>query len=850
MTGDSLFLESYPGRRERPNPRSAEARSPPLYAAIGGLGRVAAREFSHAFHEKSSRAPLFSHGGSACRPETRDPFPTITGEAMRLTLRTLLAWKDNLLSPHDQLALGEKVAASQAAPRLVERMRVATSHPRLDTPPLDGHGVADDPNTVADYLDNVLAADRMEAFERACIESDVSLAEVASCHAILADLTRGGAEPARLDAAGCRRLLAAVTTKAAVLGVDVAAAAASESPPRPQGATSTREHGDRDEPAGNPPAAAQPRAARGREPSRRRQRWFAWLAASLAVLVLAGLGGALVWSLAPRGGRREIARQPRPSSPEQAPAPVVVPPPRPDPVPVPEVEQPAVPREQAAVEQFAAATPALEPPPAAAVDAVAAPVEPVRPETAPPVTPSVVPQQPAGGNAGAGGAAVQAPAPQADALVIVARVPDQPPSRPAEPAVVAEAPAAAPPPAAMERQQQPVADVNTPRQPLLRRAGGDPPAAWQAMDREERPEAGDELLAPPWCRPQFTFGDVAFRLEPNTRVVLSQDTQGGPRLEVVFGRVVGWREAGDAVFGVTAGGLVGVVKAGARRPVGVEVALDREPGSDPATRESRRRAFVVTDAGEAAWEQTAADGGPADAALAGIGPATMLAARTAVRWTSDEPAVAAVGVPPEPATWLRGAAVERTQRAAIDALAVRLAAGAPLEQSLVALADDPRIRAEHRMIAAATLALLGEYEPLVAQLADESPPGMLYEGQWKMLETTTVPLALARGANAAGRLAQAFQERVAGQEAELLVELVRGMAAEDFAAGGAAKLIDALEAERLVVRRYAYKCLCDVVQPSASDRLRYRADARPDARREGAKWWRAQMERGRLGPPR
>ena len=96
---------------------------------------------------------------------------------MRLTLRTLLAWLDDTLSPAEVREIGNQVAESPFAQELKGRIQLVTRQRRLTIPPTDGPN-ATDPNLVAAYLDNELAPEHVADFEKLCLTSDVNLAEV------------------------------------------------------------------------------------------------------------------------------------------------------------------------------------------------------------------------------------------------------------------------------------------------------------------------------------------------------------------------------------------------------------------------------------------------------------------------------------------------------------------------------------------------------------------------------------------------------------------------------------------------------------------------------------------------
>ena len=66
---------------------------------------------------------------------------------MRLTLRTLLAYLDDTLDPDEAKTIGQKVAESDTAQELIERIKQVTRRRRLTVPPATGPGAKFDANT-------------------------------------------------------------------------------------------------------------------------------------------------------------------------------------------------------------------------------------------------------------------------------------------------------------------------------------------------------------------------------------------------------------------------------------------------------------------------------------------------------------------------------------------------------------------------------------------------------------------------------------------------------------------------------------------------------------------------------
>jgi hypothetical protein len=733
---------------------------------------------------------------------------------MRLTLRTLLAWIDGVLPEPQRDEIGAKVEASPVAGKLVSRIADVVAKPGLSAPRPDGRGLAEDPNTAAEFLDNVLPGDRLEAFERVCIDSDIHLAEIADCHTLLAELSRNPEAAGPLDPALRQRLLASVARQAserpaaheeaaALVKAVKEVVAGHETPPRSHAPARTASPVSRSEPRSKTSLAA-------------------WLSAGVAALLLVAAGVVLVRSIWPAAPRRAVATASKTAAPKPAAA----------------VAAPALPAAPVAEAPPAPPAPTAEPPPPPAD-------EPPPVAALPAVPPPPVPQPPDDRVVGLG---VAVPLPQVVPLPQMDRAeegpelgPDdeQPEVEPADPRPAAPAPFGM------------LAEGGV----ALRRVREGEAAGWERLTGGDELGQVEEIVVPIHAYPRLMRGDVSIQLQPGTQAAITTDANGTPRLEVVFGGAVVWTEADEATVGITAAGLSGVAALGKRQPVGVAVELLRSPGDDPAIVSPGQRASLFTEGG-VRWRQTELDGTPSgqplilsvdDQPLIGNAADQPLPPRCGLQWTSADPTAATLlPAASQPAWMKRVAPASRLDRDAAAAMTARLADKEPAIEALRAMACDRRV--ENRMAAAATLALLGDYGPLVELLCDEQAGGKLRDGMWENLEAATVPLALARGANAAAALRQALLDRGPAGRGEELYWLARGLGPADWPQA-AGEIVAALDDNSLAVRRYAFLNLQRLFPDEPDGRLDYRPDRSPSLNERGVAWWRRKLEAGAAGPP-
>ena len=128
----------------------------------------------------------------------------LAGEkTMRLTLRTLLAYRDGVLDPKDAAVLEAKIKDSSTAQQISQRIEHEMQNRRLAPIPVDAREFGFEANLVAEYLDDTIPMETLPEMERKCLENNTLLSEIGSCHQIL---SRALSIPAPISAALRQRI--------------------------------------------------------------------------------------------------------------------------------------------------------------------------------------------------------------------------------------------------------------------------------------------------------------------------------------------------------------------------------------------------------------------------------------------------------------------------------------------------------------------------------------------------------------------------------------------------------------------------------------------------------------------
>jgi len=706
---------------------------------------------------------------------------------MRLTLRNLLAYMDDILEPDDAQELGKRIEENQTATTLMHRIRDVIRRLRLGAPSVGEQRSGLDANTVAEYLDHTMPPDRVPDFEKVCLESDMHLAEVASCHQILT-LVLG--EPAEVDPVSRQKMYqlpdlvaaqvkaaqeaAATTTPEMIVGNGDAALAEPKEPQR------------RAKPA-VPDYLRQ-------EAETRRRRWSiaTTLAVVAALIVVAiviaqriGVAPRMTWlsgqGAAPQG---VVAPSPpeRPAVPgagDESGLPT-------GPGAAPEAEEPADdstgPAEEAAAPERESSAKSDEARPEPPADKGVMPKAESEPAEKP-VT-DLAKEKP-------GDEPGPPSKPEVDQVASLPKPSGlvQPPLGPAE---KTEPAAADTPPLPPER----VGQYISPKEILLKIDGD--PSTWTRLADQAILGAGTRCLSLPTYRPVVLMAeDVHLQLVDATRVAfLPNDPQSEakiPGVAVEDGRVVITTERNaQARLRVQAGARKGTIQF-AEVPATVAIVVDRQgvAGLDPETQPAPLAAYLFVTRGKIVWQEDAA-----------AGTAVAVDAKTQISLADVQAKpVAATELP----RWIDASTISLLDQRASGTVERELAVkpGGVLV-ALRELADHRQ--KEVRWLALRSLGALGDFELLVAALDDPKQKAL-----WPVY-LEELQGAVARGPVSAAQVRTAFERvysaaaRGAGQQADgtLLYELLWRYQVPELTAADAARLVEYLDHKTLAVRVLAF----------------------------------------------
>lgn len=111
--------------------------------------------------------------------------PFLLATSMRLTLRTLLAYRDGVLDPKDASVLEAKIHESSTAQQISQRIEQDMRNRKIAPIPVDAREFGFEANRVAEFLDDTIPTETLPEMERQCLENSMLLCEIGCCHQIL-----------------------------------------------------------------------------------------------------------------------------------------------------------------------------------------------------------------------------------------------------------------------------------------------------------------------------------------------------------------------------------------------------------------------------------------------------------------------------------------------------------------------------------------------------------------------------------------------------------------------------------------------------------------------------------------
>lgn len=728
---------------------------------------------------------------------------------MRLTLRTLLAYLDDILEPEDAEDINKKINESDFATSLMHRVRDCVRRVRLGTPVVEGKGLAADANTVAEYLDNTLEAERVPEFEKICLESDVHLAEVASCHQILT-LVLG--EPAEIDPSARDRMYQ-VIHRAGAANVEAPPVQAVKAPPANRTPVPSETPDEIKVKRGRPEVPDYLRE------SDKARRWplvatvLATAAAVFFILLLFGppdlrrqvaglIGRGSVETPAPEETAVPVAgnNNGEPAASDVGAEPDAVVAPRDETAatePVAEPEQPAPPAELSLPR-----TPETEPGNAAPEATPPAPM----PEEAAPPTPDETP----------------VPAPE-ETETAVPTAPEEPPAEI---------------PGATDEPGNPLRPGNREPPDIAALAGAEmgrylsdtqvavifdaESKTWRRLAPTAVIAAGDRVVTLPSFRPAFALanGVTIHAAGPSHLLFEGLDENAIPMLAIGYGRLgmltVG--KAGTQVHLRLGDRDVIVTFGDAQSRLAVEVMGRLTPGSDPEEGPADLAVDLFATSGEIEWSEGGRTG--------------VIKAPEHVTLTAQPASSIGAGQLPD---WATRELINPLDERAATALEKELTPDRPLSLALKELSQNRR--AEVRALAIRCGGYLGDFEAYVSALNDIDQ-----RASWPA-QIESLKAAVARGPQTAALVRETL-EKQRGEDAKVLYRMLWGYTGDQLKAGQAEKLVDDLNHDALDIRVLSFWNLQNITGLS----LFYRPEYPTAKRKPAVTKWREKLNDGKVVP--